>query len=117
MSGYEPPRRSADRAGQSYWSSKWSASGLPSVFDPASRSPLKYAARAFAREVARRFGDTPTQGKRLIEVGCGRSIWLPYLARELGVRVSGLDYSEVGCDQARRVLDRAGIEGDVVHGD
>jgi len=35
--------------------------------------------------------------KTLLEVGSGSSAWLPFLAEEYNLRVSGLDYSEIGC--------------------
>jgi 2-polyprenyl-3-methyl-5-hydroxy-6-metoxy-1,4-benzoquinol methylase len=42
--------------------------------------------------------------RTLLEIGCGSSGWLPYFAREYGLRVSGLDYSEIGCQLARKNL-------------
>ena len=49
-----------------------------------------------------------------LEVGCGDSVWLPYLARQAGLRhVAGIDYSEAGCDMLRRRLQKEDIAGDV----
>jgi 2-polyprenyl-3-methyl-5-hydroxy-6-metoxy-1,4-benzoquinol methylase len=33
----------------------------------------------------------------LLEIGAGSSAWLPYFHKKYNLRVSGLDYSEVGC--------------------
>lgn len=52
--------------------------------------------------------------KTLIEIGCARSRWLPYFATEFGFEVTGLDYSAVGCDQAREILRRENVPGSVV---
>jgi SAM-dependent methyltransferase len=49
----------------------------------------------------------------ILEVGCGNSIWLPYLARETGASVAGLDYSEAGCDLVRRRLAAEGADGKI----
>jgi SAM-dependent methyltransferase len=42
---------------------------------------------------------------------------LPYFAKTYGLKVAGLDYSEVGCVQAEMVLRGEGITGEIVHGD
>ncbi len=49
----------------------------------------------------------------VLEIGCGNSVWLPYLSRAANVRVSGIDYSEKGCELARRRLKLEGINGDI----
>lgn len=35
--------------------------------------------------------------KSILEVGCGNSIWLPYIAEKYNIDVYGIDYSENGC--------------------
>ena len=42
--------------------------------------------------------------KTFFEVGCGSSGWLPYFAQQYGLTVSGVDYSEVGCQIAQKNL-------------
>lgn len=49
----------------------------------------------------------------ILEIGCGNSTWLPYLAKRLDVGVCGLDYSEEGCLLARRRLAHAGVRATV----
>lgn len=46
----------------------------------------------------------PGAGRKLIEVGCADSSFLPYFRREFGLEVAGLDYSEAGCEMARERL-------------
>lgn len=53
----------------------------------------------------------------LIEVGAGASEWLPRLNRDFLFNVSGLDYSQEGCDRARDILAKLGIKGDIYLGD
>jgi SAM-dependent methyltransferase len=48
------------------------------------------------------------------EVGCGSSGWLPYFARHYGYKVSGLDYSEIGCQLAKKNLEILNIDYDVI---
>lgn len=54
------------------------------------------------------------QRKRLVEVGCGGTAWLPYFARELGFDVCGLDDSPAGCTRAAESLARAAVDGEIV---
>ena len=46
--------------------------------------------------------------RTILEIGCGNSTWLPYLAKKTGAQVAGIDYSEEGCAlvQNRLILDR-----------
>jgi SAM-dependent methyltransferase len=56
-------------------------------------------------------------GAHLIEFGCAQSIWLSYFARRFGFAVTGIDYSETGCEKAKAVLRRDGINGEIVRAD
>jgi SAM-dependent methyltransferase len=55
--------------------------------------------------------------KSVLEVGCGNSVWLPYLAKKRNLRVFGLDYSEEGCELARIRLATEKVVGTVFCGD
>jgi 2-polyprenyl-3-methyl-5-hydroxy-6-metoxy-1,4-benzoquinol methylase len=44
------------------------------------------------------------QGKNFLEIGCGSSGWLPYFQRRYDLKISGLDYSSVGCSIAEENL-------------
>lgn len=100
-----------------YWSEKYLGE-IPRAVDVRDRSLRNYFRRYQHREFSdrlRQFGLGP--GSKLLEVGCGGSIWLPYFAREQGFEVTGLDYSESGCAAAEHVLERDGAKGRVVCGD
>jgi len=56
-------------------------------------------------------------GLRLLEIGCGSSIWLPYFHREFGYQVFGIDYTRTGVEQARANLSRAGCVGNLLQAD
>jgi 2-polyprenyl-6-hydroxyphenyl methylase/3-demethylubiquinone-9 3-methyltransferase len=54
---------------------------------------------------------------RLLEVGCASGKWLVYFHRAFGHTVTGCDYSEPGCESARRALAAAGVPGRIVRQD
>jgi 2-polyprenyl-6-hydroxyphenyl methylase/3-demethylubiquinone-9 3-methyltransferase len=56
-------------------------------------------------------------GKRFLEVGCATGRWLIYFHRTFGYAVTGCDYSEPGCAEARQSLASAGIPGEVIQDD
>ncbi len=55
-------------------------------------------------------------GKKVLEVGCALSTWLSYFSIEHNMQVTGLDYSEVGCQKEREVLKNHGVQGEIVCG-
>jgi 2-polyprenyl-3-methyl-5-hydroxy-6-metoxy-1,4-benzoquinol methylase len=92
-----------------YWTEVWSEAARED--QPAGASPADY----LEQELDRFFRRALTGGaKNLLEVGCGSSRWMPYFAHTFGLRVSGIDYSQVGCDQAEALLREAGVRGDVL---
>lgn len=50
-----------------------------------------------------------SEGKSLLEIGCGSSGWMPYFQKTYKLKVSGLDYSKVGCNVAVENLRMQGI--------
>ena len=58
-----------------------------------------------------------TNARSVLEVGCGNSSWLSYLAHKTGAAVTGLDYSEAGCMLARQRLSNERVDGKVICGD
>jgi 2-polyprenyl-3-methyl-5-hydroxy-6-metoxy-1,4-benzoquinol methylase len=106
-----------DKAGKQYWNDSWAISSLPRAVDPRRRQLDNWVNRRFDRLFQRLFANVETEGLRLLEIGCAKSAWLPYFAKEFGFRVSGLDYSPRGCEMARAVLDANGIEPDIVCAD
>jgi cyclopropane fatty-acyl-phospholipid synthase-like methyltransferase len=104
-----------DRAGQEYWDALWEDETLPAPVDPRDKALSNYVARKFHELFTRVL--PRGHNVRLLEVGCARSRWLPYFAAEYGYEVTGLDYSTMGCEQARQILAAAGVEGRIVEGD
>ena len=93
-----------DKAGKAYWDQRWKDGPLPKAVNPRQRGLNNYVHRKFHEYFTSIFSSFDTKGKKLLEVGCARSAWLPYFANEFGFEVWGVDYSESGCEQARRIL-------------
>lgn len=58
-----------------------------------------------------------TPGCRVLELGCGRSRWLPFLAVHRGCDVYGLDNEAFASELARANLSGAGARGRILCGD
>jgi 2-polyprenyl-3-methyl-5-hydroxy-6-metoxy-1,4-benzoquinol methylase len=106
-----------DKAGKSYWNQNWENDELPEAIDPRRKGLSYYVDRKFHEFFCATFAQMDTKGMSILEIGCARSQWLPYFAKEFGFKVCGLDYSERGCQQAKRILAQEGVEGDVVCSD
>jgi SAM-dependent methyltransferase len=105
-----------DRAGNAYWDALWKGQPPPPPVDPDDER-LGNTVDIRQHELFQRELGGLEPGSRILEVGCARSKWLPYFATRFGLDVSGLDYSEEGCAQARLILAQAGVGGAVVYGD
>jgi 2-polyprenyl-3-methyl-5-hydroxy-6-metoxy-1,4-benzoquinol methylase len=106
-----------DKAGKWYWDHSWANTPLPKAVDPHARGLDHYVDRKFHEFFRETFSELETKGRSLLEIGCARSQWLPYFAKEFGFRVCGLDYSDRGCQHAREILAEEGVEGEVVCSD
>ena len=106
-----------DKAGKQYWNDSWKASEIPNAIDPQQLELNNYVNRRFHEYFFEVFSGMETHGKKLLEIGCATSAWLPYFAEEFGFEVHGVDYSEIGCQKARQILANAHLEGKVVCAD
>jgi SAM-dependent methyltransferase len=105
-----------DIAGRDYWERVWRDRRRPSFVDlsgPGARDYPRKCLYSFLRSV---LAGEQTRGKKLIEIGCGNSVWLPHFARYFGYDVFGLDYTPSGCARARAILQHAGEEGTIIEG-
>ena len=97
----------ADLAGREHWEAIYRSASIPP--QGAAWSPRTYDALvlgwALRREIER------ARPRSVLEIGCGNSTWLGYLAKTYGVRVAGIDYSPLGCALARQRLAAEGVDG------
>lgn len=112
----QPPNEAQDFAGHGYWESLWADRALATPVDPADDARDNEVVRRLDQQFQRTFGSMPA-GSRLIEIGCANSGWLPYFASRFAFSVVGIDYSRAGCVQATAVLERAGLEREIVCAD
>jgi len=57
------------------------------------------------------------QGGRVLELGCGGSVWMPYIALRHGMEVSGVDFSSRGLEKSRRILQANQVEAELIEAD
>jgi len=105
------------RSSRKYWEALWRQDVNLMPINPRVKGLKHHVNRKFHEFFTQVFDGSDRTGMKLIEVGCARSLWLPYFAREFGFRVTGLDYSEAGCLQAEEILRGEGVVGDIVCSD
>jgi SAM-dependent methyltransferase len=102
-----------DRAGRAYWDRVWTEGVSRPLADPAS---FTHVQRRFASIFDSVLSVLPSSSN-VLEIGCANSVWLPYIADRFDLRVVGIDYSELGCDQTRAMYETAGVDVEVVCAD
>ena len=108
---------SLDKANAEYWSAVWTNSPLNPPIDYSKDSVRNYPARILHEIFSAELKKYETKGKTMMEIGCGNSSWLSYFAKTFGMSVSGIDYSEKGCEQSRKIFERDHIDGKIYFGD
>jgi SAM-dependent methyltransferase len=100
------------------WRWKPGAGYYTSRTDELERQPLLPDARdrrdVVIAHLFARFLPPAATAPAVLELGCGASRWLPYLALQHGCRVTGLDYEPAAAELARANLRGAGVEGEVL---
>jgi len=97
-----------DLATSTHWQERYARRAPP---DAEPWTPRDYNALVTGHLLARTVERcTPSS---VFEVGCGDSVWLPYLARRFDVAVAGVDYAELGCELARNRLAHEGVDAQV----
>jgi len=116
MSSQPKPVDAGDRTGRSYWDGWWARRPLPRALDPFRKGLRNYPYRRFHEFYSGLWG-SGARGEWLIEIGCAQSVYLPYFARYHGLRVAGIDQSELGCERAREILQKENVIADIYCGD
>ena len=106
-----------DKAGKQYWDKTWGTHNIPKGVNPQNEGIPNYVNRSFHNYFSKLFSNVTTQGKKVLEIGCARSVWLPYFAKEFGFKIYGIDYSEIGYQQAMQILSNEGVEGRIICAD
>jgi 2-polyprenyl-3-methyl-5-hydroxy-6-metoxy-1,4-benzoquinol methylase len=90
-----------DKAGTSYWDKVWEREAH-STFAPGSTAISDYRDTVFAAILDRALEGMPADAA-ILEAGCADSALLTYLGRR-GYRITGVDYSVIGCTRFRERL-------------
>jgi 2-polyprenyl-3-methyl-5-hydroxy-6-metoxy-1,4-benzoquinol methylase len=106
-----------DKAGEQFWTHFWQGKKLPSSIQVTGHGPRAWFYQEFHRLWQAHLPMATSKPKKLLEIGCAQSRWLPYFAHEWGYTVAGLDYSELGCAQSRALLTREGVTGSIYYQD
>ena len=102
-----------DKAGKDYWNSTERNQRTPTpLFDPKIAGVRNFGKRMWHKSLESALGEYCSR-KKLLELGCGGSVLLPYFARQFGFQVSGLDYSEHGCELARSLCESQGVSAEI----
>src|SRR5687768_8257497 len=97
---------SQEKTSPEYWTSFWKNYQLPAPINVQDRSSGNYAIRCYDRLFRNTFSSIETGKSKILELGCGNSTFLTYFHNEFGFEITGLDYSELGCAQTRKILER-----------
>lgn len=106
-----------DKAGEAYWEKVWSETELSPKINIHTKGINSYPYRVLHGFYTHLFKNVNTKGLQLLEIGCGNSSFLTYFAEEFGFKISGIDYSELGCEQSKRIFQRDDINGTIYFGD
>lgn len=101
------------KADQEYWNDLWVKETLPRAVNPASNSLRDHSRSSFHRYFSFHLPRVFSTPVRFLEIGCGRSIWLPYFGSVHSYSVAGIDYSPRGCQQVEALLKRQSVKGDI----
>lgn len=110
--------RSLDKAGKSHWDKTERNMDVEFQAFAPTAGIRGYAKRMWSKELFEKsLRAIAGSDKKLLELGCGGSAFLPYFANEFGFKVFGIDYSERGCELARRMCDANGVSAEIVCAD
>jgi 2-polyprenyl-3-methyl-5-hydroxy-6-metoxy-1,4-benzoquinol methylase len=106
-----------DKAGKKYWDDSWAESSLPAEFQPSEKNWDQWVSQQFHGYFKELFKGLDASRMTLLEIGCAKSIWLSYFVKEYGFQVTGLDYSQNGCELSRQLLKRNNVNAEIVCSD
>ncbi|MBP6174532.1 MAG: class I SAM-dependent methyltransferase [Saprospiraceae bacterium] len=107
----------SDRAGEEYWTQFWKNFKLPPPINIHSSNVNEYPNRLMHKLFKKAFKGLDTTDKKILEIGCGNSVFLTYFKKEFNFDIYGLDYSELGCKQTEKIFERDKVKGSVIHAD
>ena len=92
-----------DKAGTNYWDKNWSNADFPKPFNHQDESLDNYVNLKIHEYFKKTLGSKKSFS--VLEIGCANSIWPIYFHQYFNADVYGLDYSEIGCEKSRAILE------------
>ncbi|GCD78588.1 hypothetical protein JCM31826_20700 [Thermaurantimonas aggregans] len=111
----ESQKNSADKTSPEYWDAFWETNQIPDEIVINKKHINSYLYTEFDA-FFRKHIETG-QERKLIELGCGNSVWLPYFFKNFNLIIYGLDYSDLGCQRSRFILKKYNTPGKIFEGD
>ena len=106
-----------DKASKEYWTSFWNQLPLPDSIDLNKKGLSNYSIRKIDAVYSKYLSNFKGKNAKVLELGCGNSVFLSYFHQQYGLEIYGLDYSELGCKQTEKILERDGLKGEIIQGD
>jgi 2-polyprenyl-3-methyl-5-hydroxy-6-metoxy-1,4-benzoquinol methylase len=106
-----------DKASKEYWTSFWNQLPLPAPIDLTNKGLSSYSIRKIDAVYEKYLSHLKGKQAKILELGCGNSVFLSYFHKQYGLEIYGLDYSELGCKQTEKILERDGLKGEIIQGD
>ena len=103
-------KKKLDIAGREHWDSIYNNTKLPDHYK--TWLPTEYNAKVISLFIKKEI--EKHKPLNILEVGCGNSKWLGYLAKKYSIDTVGIDYSAHGCELARRRLEAEKVDGKIV---
>jgi SAM-dependent methyltransferase len=101
-----------------YWDGTWAGRSIPQPLNPRTAGLNGTVPRRWHEFFARTFASLGIRpGDRIIEAGCGGSVFLPYFSTEYGLRAEGIDNSTEGCELSKAIAAKSGITTPIYYGD
>ena len=102
---------------EEYWSDVWQNLPMPRKVEPHDRSIRNAVRLSHIRLLNKFIVPISNRQTKILELGCARSIWLPYFSKQKEFSVSGIDFSPLGCAQSRGLLENEGLTGQIYQAD
>lgn len=110
--------KNQDIAGKKYWdNTERNQQVVMQPFSPNGNRIGDFGKRIWHKAFHTTLAEFAGTGKKLLELGCGGSAYLPYFFRQFGLQVYGMDYSERGCELARQMCEVNGVPSQIICSD
>jgi len=95
---------------EKHWSDRWSQKEIKDITFNPNQPMFADLHRLFSRILPK------DESLKFLEIGAFPGSYMWYFNKFFGYQVSGLEYVDWCCEQARHLLRVAGVEGNVIHG-